>query len=76
MSGYWSPASLALLKSLAGLALFTRWFVVEGKPIFGQEAETIIYQVVFGVIGIAIGDTGVIDTLNACLLTRVIRLEG
>lgn len=34
MSGYWSPTSLALLKSLVSLALFTLWFVVEGKPIF------------------------------------------
>lgn len=63
MSSYWSPASLALIKSLVSVVLFGIWFLFAGKPIFQQELETIIYLMASGVIGIAVGDTALFIAL-------------
>ena len=63
MSSFWSPASLALIKSLVSVALFGIWFWLAGKPIFQQEPETIVYLMVSGVIGIAVGDTALFIAL-------------
>jgi drug/metabolite transporter (DMT)-like permease len=63
MSLYWTAASLALIKSLVSLGLFIAWFVISGKPLFDQESEVIIWLVVSGIIGIAIGDTALFMAL-------------
>lgn len=63
MSRFWTPAALALLKSLVSLLLFGIWFVIVGQPIFDQRMETIGFLVLSGVIGIAIGDTALFMAL-------------
>ena len=63
MSSFWTPAALALIKSLVSLALFGLWFGIAGKPVFDQSLETIGFLVLSGVIGIAIGDTALFMAL-------------
>lgn len=57
MADYWSAASLALIKSLLSLVFFGGWFFLAGTPLLEQEVATILWLLLSGVIGIAIGDT-------------------
>jgi|DEB0MinimDraft_6_1074348.scaffolds.fasta_scaffold20649_2 drug/metabolite transporter (DMT)-like permease len=63
MSGFWTPAALAFIKSLVSLVLFGLWFAVAAKPVFDQDLQTIGFLVLSGVIGIAIGDTALFMAL-------------
>ncbi len=63
MAGFWTPAALAMIKSLVSLVLFGLWFVAAGKPVFEQSLATIGFLVLSGVIGIAIGDTALFMAL-------------
>jgi drug/metabolite transporter (DMT)-like permease len=57
MSDHWSAAALALIKSWVGLLLFIAWFLIADIPLFLENLDVIIWLVISGVVGIAIGDT-------------------
>ncbi len=63
MAGYWSPASLALIKSVVSVVLFLLWFAGAGLVFWQHEATTLVWLLISGVIGIAIGDTAIFYAL-------------
>ena len=63
MSSYWSAASLALIKSLVSLVLFLAWALATDLPLLDQQFHVILWLVVSGIVGIAIGDTALFMAL-------------
>ena len=63
MSSYWTPAGLATVKSGVSTLMFLIVFAVMGVEFWDHQTDTILWLVISGVIGIAIGDTAIFYAL-------------